>query len=938
MSSLFDNINLENLDYNYTLIQTMRSKTPINILNSAFDRTIDPSLDGVGKLKFTISRYTEDILTHEKIENPEYNSIMEENLILLKVGEPSNPMFQAYYIIKNLNESTDTSQMIVDCVSFEQVLEGNIITLNGIERELINNTDNNGIMNLVEQQCSWKVGYVDPNCLVDLVNSGVNPRVRWIEALSKSILSFLHDDICPAYNVIMMFDTYNKLINIYDKTAYGTHTGILLTEENYIKNLTKNIKGDSVCTRLLVSGKESMEISSLTLDGLNYVTNYDYYINNGQMSPELIQALSYFNALLVKKDAEFKILKSQLDAINQSMVIKKSELDTLVEVQKSLDQIQANCISANPPDNVNLAIATPKCNANLLATTVKKAEMATLDAQIDVLEIPMKQIGLDIAKANARVIGTSTLIFNTALLEELESWTIDEEWSSDVYVTPALLKKAAEDLLAVWNTPVTEYGAEMVDIFSIQEAQHIRGKIKLGDLVRVYSPKIKANVDQRMISYSHNIDAKTLSIIFSNTDKKLDDAVGIGTSIKKTINASKYVNVKRLTWDKTEGLKDRVDTYLSNVLNCSAQAIVSLQGKNKTSITENGIFVVEVGNEDCGVCILAGRIYLTKDGFLTVSTAIDSTGVYAPELVGIMMVSQKMYVVNSAGNFSITENGFEMKDEQYKTLISPKGIVCRDNTNFSGNCDPDNPLEIDFFIDENVNVISQVLLKLTVQDFRADSKSAAGGGATTVTSESGGSSETTSEGGGGVTATSEGGGGATVTSLGGGSSSTSITTPPASDYDSSNAVVMVTGDTTSTDGTAHHHFLPNQLLAMAYNHTHRFIISIGSHVHKLVLDSHVHKLILESHVHLTKIPSHKHGINILDHVHALVYGIFRKPLTLGVMDVYVNGVKRYTSINQQEIIDLSQYITTKGWNNIQVTSPGLNRLSAAISIKTYIGA
>ena len=759
MSTLFDEINIFE-PYKFTLIQTMKSRKPINILSTAFDRNINPSIADLDTLKFNLPFYCENPVTKVRIENPEYSSIQTENLILLKVGEPSNPMSQSYYIIKNITESTDGMTKSVECKSRQEVLNKNIITLDGIERELVNNVDNNGILNLIEQQTTWKIGYVDPNCLKDDILGSFVPRVRWLDSLSKPILQFLNEDIATAYNLIITYDTFNKLINVYDKDFYGAHTGILLSEENYIKNLTKSTKGDSVCTRLEVSGNDGMGISSLTLDSSSYITNYNYYITSNQMSSELVTSLSNFNILLTAKDIIFKGLKSQVDAIDVTLVTKNSELSALTELQKGLDAIQAGYMSVS--DNVLLPAATTNCNNNRIAVTNKKAEIATLNTQIDGLNAQILQIANDINKKTAKIISTETLIFTDDLLEELEDFTLTEQWSSDVYTTPYLLKQAAEKVLVDYSVPVIEESMELVDLFALKEAQHIRGKIKLGDLVRAYSPKLKVNTDVRIVSYSYNIDTNSLAIVFSNKNKKLDDAKGIGSKITKAVNVGKYVNAKRLQWNEIQGTKNAVDTFLNNVLDTSAQAIISLQGKNKISITENGIFCVEKDNEDNGVCILAGLICFTDDGFMTVETALDKTGVYAQIIVGRLLLGEQLYIQNEDGTVGIDGLGITIKDTEGvlkvkignlgsgkfgiaiynangQVVLDSGGIQYPIEKEREENFDSTHGLSFLVKIPSTTQEIRTAKLSFKIMNYRAYEKSVIGGASDNTTSSSGGS-------------------------------------------------------------------------------------------------------------------------------------------------------------------------------------------------------
>jgi len=658
---LFENVILDiNKKYDYSLIQTMKSRQPINFLSTAFNRTLSPTIEGISSLKFDIPKTVEDDITHEIIDNIQYDSIKTENLILLKVGDIADPISQSYYIIKNVSESTDAMTISVECKSLESKLNNDLITITGIERQLVNDVDKDGILDMIEQQTSWRIGHVDESLKYDVINGGTSPRYRWISDLSKPILQFLKDDIAKAFKVLFMFDTYNKLINCYDNENFGSDTGIILSDENYLKSLVKDTKGESICTRLEVSGDNNLSINSVTLDGSSYVTNYDYYIASGQMSEELVLALGYYNALLVQKDTEFKVLKTQLDTIEQSLVTKNTELDTLNILKTGLALIQTNYIVTK--DATNLTTATLNCNNNKTAIANKNAEITNLNNQVTATNVLMAVIATDINKSNAKKIGTSILIFNDDTRIELEDWTLTEQWSSSVYTTPSQLKKASEDVLKEYHIPTTEYQVSLIDFYSQPDAQHIWDKIKLGNLIRVYSPKIKTNIDLRIVAYSYNIDTNSLSIDFSNKNKKSDDLNAIGQKMTQAITVGKYVNTKKLDWNLIRGTAGAVKLFTENSLDMAKQNVIGSAGYNKVEISENGQKISDTRDPDKQLLLVAGTLVTTSDNLETVDSYISTDGIAGEFIIGKIIIGENLYIENESSTFRVDETGVTITD------------------------------------------------------------------------------------------------------------------------------------------------------------------------------------------------------------------------------------------------------------------------------------
>jgi hypothetical protein len=223
--------------------------------------------------------------------------------------------------------------------------------------------------------------------------------------------------------------------------------------------------------------------------------------------------------------------------------------------------------------------------------------------------------------------------------------------------------------------------------------------------------------------------------------------------------------------------------------------------------------------------MLNNIIALSSDG-QNFETAITPHGILTKKLLGQILLTTQLYIANESNNVSITKDGFVLKDNNYKTLISPQGICSSDNVSFLDSVDSNNPLIMDIYIDDNVNLIDKVLLKLSVLDYRAYSKSSANGGGASTTSASGGGGTQTSDSGGGLSSTS------------------AINVP------SWHVTPLQTEEADAT--SPHYHF-------------------VDPHVFE-----HGHVVNIPNHTHSVSYPSHSHGFSIPSHAHDLVYGIYSK--------------------------------------------------------------
>ena len=312
--------------------------------------------------------------------------------------------------------------------------------------------------------------------------------------------------------------------------------------------------------------------------------------------------------------------------------------------------------------------------------------------------------------------------------------------------------------------------------------------------------------------------------------------------------------------------------------------------------------------------------------------------------------------------------------------------------------DSNYPMYVPFNIPADTVKVVSVYVNFTLLPFRAYSKSAASaqqmttsaGGGTTVTSSAGGGQTTSAGGGttitstsGGATTTSSGGatkvtsaagggqttssGGGATTSSGGGATVTSHAAyergfplatriksyiPHEDGYligDSGYGGPATHGFSVTTPGHIHTVAIPSHYHTV-YAHTH----TVSSHTHSVTLDNHTHTIGSHSHNvtlgnHDHTVSNHSHNVTIADHVHTV--GSHSHNINFGIYEIdthpdvtlYVSrdGGATYpyrigTYSNNQELIEITQYVDSPGGKMLKFEATDLGRLSAQIEIKVDI--
>lgn len=132
---------------------------------------------------------------------------------------------------------------------------------------------------LADKACHWQIGIVPE--YITVTNDGKQEKElftsfqRTFTIDGKDIYSFLTEELASEANLVYVFDTYNRRINIYDQYEIGDDTNVYINNRNLadkisidnnsdsLKNCFKIIGGDDVITNYL---------SAVNMTG-NYIVN-----------------------------------------------------------------------------------------------------------------------------------------------------------------------------------------------------------------------------------------------------------------------------------------------------------------------------------------------------------------------------------------------------------------------------------------------------------------------------------------------------------------------------------------------------------------------------------------------------------------------------------------------------------------------------------------
>lgn len=505
------------------------------------DVVINKKIDDVDTISFNINRDIIDRFTHIEDINKIYYEIKEERLVCLNNKE--------FYVIKKISETKDDKiSKTVECMSLEHKLTRINLILEDIGlvlKEEDSDKDTMSLEYLIENETGWKLNHVDDSVRYDLINGEKKPRMRWQESINDNWYNFLIEEISESFLCLVTFDTLQKEINIYDINSYGENIELYLCKDNYIKSLEVQTSSNEIVTRLRLTGKDEIDIRRVNPLGTDYVEDYSYFINNGDMSEELINSLNKHNEIIEENHKEWINLSSERTKLNKNLIDSRAKLNSVCSKIKELNGLKQQYEELNDVVNaeyIDKQIEEKNIEKNKLEQDVRDNEGRLLVINDRILNIN-SQLDRRIA-----VDKEGNKIFSKKLLDELNEFLYYDSYVNNSFVTEESLLEGGRLELSKRCIPTIEYSIDVQDFISKiinHRSKAFKGNLSLGDIIIFYDEDLKKEFYLYLVGYEYNPQDLNLTLSISNKKSKINNTKRIADKLRNVVNINRYINSKK---------------------------------------------------------------------------------------------------------------------------------------------------------------------------------------------------------------------------------------------------------------------------------------------------------------------------------------------------------------------------------------------------------
>lgn len=504
------------------------------------------NIDEVDTIIFTIPLRYRDNFSKKMVNYYVYDEVIAERLICVD-GE--------YFVIKEINENQSNHTKTITAYGLEKKLEKNTIALSDCGLMLKDKDEDIYVYSFDEylyQQTGWRLGHIDDS--VRYMDNG-EPKMRMQEETNTSFYSFITETIAEQFCCVPIFDRKNKLINLYDIDGFGNDLKLVLNKDNYLKSLEKTFNSSDIVTRLILEGnEEECVVEEANPTGLNYIENYSYFIENEDMSKELIRALKLFEKLTPKrmeKWKEYVSLKAQknselstLDSSENILMTKCNQLQNIIDGYSDMETEEEYYLLDDIKSELD----------------VSNLELQSISSQIYKIERELKELDIKINRLNKLCRRETSedeagnLLFNENLLSELKDYIYYDTYSDDSFVDANELIKTGKHILESKCKPTVEFSIDSVNFVNrlLGDKTRLNPEIQLGlgDIISTYDKERDKEDLVFFTGWTMNYEDNKLDLTFSNKKTNKEDTRVIADLLKKSKETKKIISVNKWLWNK----------------------------------------------------------------------------------------------------------------------------------------------------------------------------------------------------------------------------------------------------------------------------------------------------------------------------------------------------------------------------------------------------
>lgn len=577
---------------------------------------------GVDELRFSMPEFVEDTESGHQIINSDIDNVKYDYIV-----KYDNRM----YIIKGMEKRLENGVKYVDIICYGKVIQlksRKCRIKTGIVQgdNIISSKNLTDSATLVLKGTTYTVGTVDVS--LDTKYRAIDISTNTLDALNK---------LAEYWDCTWQAD--NNKINFIDYKNNFKFNGLYITNRDYLKNMSLQLREDSIITRLQIRGVNDISVNMVN-NGNSYIDDFSFYMNTHYMPQNMIDALNSYQTAITNSSATYTTYLNELNSLQSTLLTKEDEL---VLLQSSLNnkQIEIDTASADGQDTSTLRAEYNSINNSV---NTKQAEINSINNQISAKNKQINTLNSSLSISHYLTDEQLSLLNEFVKEEEFVDNTITAK-GIDIDTLRELLS-AAREYLSLNNQPRFDAEVDIVSLNQIindNEMKQDYNKLITGSLVKINVKELGVNIDARIIEIEESFDDYSLIIKIRNQKDIQDPSYRLEDLLGKANNANNLISINIDKWSQGEIANSFITQNIANGINTLNTEIRN--STNTYHFDERGGVFVDKDNPNYATVISGKGILLSTDGGVTSSICMGKGQIYG-EKIGSKIITANTGLFN----------------------------------------------------------------------------------------------------------------------------------------------------------------------------------------------------------------------------------------------------------------------------------------------------
>ena len=244
----------------------------------------------------------------------------------------------------------------------------------------------------------------------------VAPRLigcyRTFDQYDSDALGFCYEDAMEKYRCVIVFDVYDKSINVYDANENPETLPIYLNYNNLVDAVSVEEIPEEMVTKLHLYGSDGLSVRDVNPTGTDYLVDLSYFLYNGDLdikvgnsNTTLADRVRGWQLEIAENQQYYTGLAASRASLTAQKLMAESDLVELNGEMESLVAQQSVTIQAFSLETTARGQQTQQANLDRINSQIaaKQNEIDTQQAKINSLQVEIDSYMNDIKRLTGRL-------------------------------------------------------------------------------------------------------------------------------------------------------------------------------------------------------------------------------------------------------------------------------------------------------------------------------------------------------------------------------------------------------------------------------------------------------------------------------------------------------------------------------------------------------